>query len=201
MPGRPVATMPGATGKSCPFSAGWRRTRTEGMTFTAPTGRFSSTMPAPDNWHPTQRAFYEACTSAGFPPTEDHNNPDATGIGPGISNNHQGIRWSTALGYLDMARHRLNLTIRPNCHVKRILFEGNRATGLGGASRKSETFAVEGEEIVLSAGAVGSPHLMLLSGVGPGSHLAAMGIPVVLSPPLDSPASWSRSQLEGPPKV
>ena len=131
-----------------------------------------------DNWHPTQQAFYDACIAAGFPTTDDHNNPDAAGIGPGISNNHQGIRWSAALGYLDMARHRLNLTIRANCHVKRILFEGKRATGLEVES-DGETFNIEGEEIILSAGAVGSPHLMLLSGVGPKSQLAEMDIPVV----------------------
>ena len=135
-----------------------------------------------ENWHPTQRAFYDACISAGFPATEDHNNPDAAGIGPGISNNHQGVRFSTALGYLGMARHRLNLTIRANCHVKRILFDGKQAKGLE-VEAGGESFAVEGEEIVLSAGAVGSPHLLLLSGVGPESHLADMGIPQVQNIP------------------
>ena len=132
----------------------------------------------PYNWHPTQKAFYDACIAAGFPSTEDHNNPDAAGIGPGISNNHQGIRWSAALGHLDPARHRLNLTIRPNCHVKRVLFEGKKATGVEVESG-GETFTVEGDEIILSAGAVGSPHLMLLSGLGPASHLVEAGIPVV----------------------
>ena len=130
------------------------------------------------NWHSTQRAFFDACVAAGFPTTDDHNNPDAAGIGPGISNNHQGVRWSAALGYLDMARHRLNLTIRANCHVKRILFEGKRATGLEVES-DGETFIIEGEEIILSAGAVGSPHLMLLSGVGPERHLAEVGVSLV----------------------
>ncbi len=132
----------------------------------------------PDNWHSTQRAFYAACIASGFPATEDHNNPDSAGVGPGVSNNHQGIRWSTALGHLDLARHRLNLTIRPNCHVKRILLDGKKATGLEVESG-GDTFTVEGSEIVLSVGAVGSPHLMLLSGLGPESHLAEMGLPVV----------------------
>ena len=155
MPGRPEATNAWSYRQVLPF---FRRLETDADRrddFHGADGPIFVHHASADNWHPTQRAFYEACTSAGFPPTEDHNNPDATGIGPGISNNHQGIRWSTALGYLDMARHRLNLTIRPNCHVKRILFEGNRATGLEVES-EGETFAVEGEEIVLSAGAVGS---------------------------------------------
>ena len=132
----------------------------------------------PESWHATQNAFYEACVASGHPPTGDHNNPDSSGIGPGISNNHQGVRYSTALGYLDEARHRLNLTVKAGCHVKRILFEGSRAVGLEVESG-GQTFTVEGEDIVLSAGAVGSPHLMLLSGVGPEAQLAEQGIPLV----------------------
>ena len=87
-----------------------------------------------------------------------------------MTNNHNGVRFSTALGYLGQARHRLNLTVRPNCQVQRILFQGNRATGLMVESG-GETFAVEAEQIILSAGAVGSPHLLLLSGVGPAAQL------------------------------
>ena len=140
-----------------------------------------------EEWHPEQEAFYSACRAAGFPDCPDHNSPDAIGVGPGISNNHNRVRFSTALGYLDPSRHRLNLTIRPNCTVHRLLFKSDsagspRATGALVESG-GETFTVEGHEVILSAGAIGSPHLLLLSGVGPSGQLEDLGIPVVLDSP------------------
>jgi len=77
-----------------------------------------------------------------------------------------------------MARHRLNLTIKANCTVNRILFDGKRATGVQVKSG-GETFTAEGEEIILSSGAIGSPQTLMLSGVGPADQLQALGIPVV----------------------
>ena len=99
-----------------------------------------------DDWLPAQVAFYDACKDAGFPDCEDHNDPDSTGVGPTPFNNPNGIRWSTALGYLDPARNRLNLTLRPNCTVHKILFEGNRATGVQVESG-GETFVVQGDPV------------------------------------------------------
>ena len=116
-----------------------------------------------DDWLPAQVAFYDACKDAGFPDCEDHNDPDSTGVGPTPFNNPNGIRWSTALGYLDPARNRLNLTLRPNCTVHKILFEGNRATGVQVESG-GETFVVQGDQIILSGGAIGSPQILMLSG-------------------------------------
>ena len=133
-------------------------------------------------WHQTQRAFYNACRAAGFPDCPDHNNPGATGVGPTISNNHNSVRFSTALGYLSQCRHRLNLTLRPNCMVHRILFDGKRAVGVS-VDSGGEMCTVEGEHIILSAGAVGSPHLLMLSGVGPAGQLSSLGIPVVQDMP------------------
>ncbi len=129
-------------------------------------------------WHPVHVAFYNACRTAGFPDCPDHNRPASSGIGPSINNNHNGVRFSTALGYLSQARHRLNLTIRPNCMVHRLLFEGKQATGVVIESG-GHTFIVEGDQIILSAGAIGSPQLLMLSGVGPAAHLQSLGIPVV----------------------
>ena len=128
-----------------------------------------------------QIAFYNACIDAGFPANPDHNHPDATGVGPYALNNPNGIRWSSALGYINPARHRLNLTIRPNCAVRRILFDGadeKRATGVEVESG-GERFIVEADEIVLSAGAIGSPHILMLSGIGDAEQLEAAGIRAV----------------------
>jgi choline dehydrogenase len=135
-----------------------------------------------EEWHPTQLAFYEACKAAGFPDSPDHNSPGASGIGPAISNNHHRVRFSTALGYLSQCRHRLNLTIRPNCMVHRILFHGEQATGVVVESG-GERFSVEGDQVILSAGAIGSPQLLMLSGVGPAEQLRSLGIPVVRDMP------------------
>jgi predicted dehydrogenase (TIGR03970 family) len=136
----------------------------------------------PEEWLPDQKAFYQACLDAGFPDCPDHNHPNATGIGPIPCNNPDGVRWSTALGYLNPARHRLNLTIRPNCTIQRLIFDGTKATGVEVVSG-GERFVVEGDEIILSAGAVGSPHLLMLSGVGPSAQLRDLGIPVVQNMP------------------
>ena len=135
-----------------------------------------------EEWRSDQQAFYDACRAVGFPDSPDHNHPDATGVGPVPVNNPNGIRWSTALGYLDTCRHRLNLTIRPNCTVHRLIFDGNRVTGVEVESG-GEKFVVEGEEIILSAGAIGSPHILMLSGVGPADQLRDLGIPVVHEAP------------------
>ena len=131
-----------------------------------------------EDWLPLQEAFFGACVSAGYPETYDHNHPDATGVGPIPMNNPNGIRMSTALTYINPNRHRMNLTIRANVQVQRILFEGKRATGVEVESG-GERFVVEGDLIVLSAGAIASPQLLMLSGVGPEAHLKEMGIPVV----------------------
>ena len=148
-----------------------------------------------ETWLPAQTAFYEACIDAGYQDCPDHNYPDSEGVGPTPLNNPGGIRISTAMGYLDQSRHRLNLTIRPECLVHRILFEGNRATGVELESG-GETFVVEGDEIILSSGAIGSPQILMLSGVGPADHLGSLGISVVKDAPgvgqnlRDHPAVW-----------
>ncbi len=135
-----------------------------------------------DELQPDQAAFYNACVAAGYAENPDHNHPDATGVGPYPLNNPEGIRWSTAVGFLSMARHRINLTIRPNCTTRRVLFDDTRATGVEVESG-GESFVVNGDEIILSAGPIGSPHLLMLSGIGPADQLAEHGISLVKDVP------------------
>ena len=131
-----------------------------------------------ETWSPLQVAFNQSCLDAGYPETYDHNHPDSSGVGPFPMNNPDGVRMSTALTYINPNRHRINLTIRPNVQVRRVLFDGQRATGVEVESG-GDRFIVESDLIVLSAGAIASPQLLMLSGVGPESQLRGLGIPVV----------------------
>ena len=134
---------------------------------------------APRNeWLPHSAAFERACLDEGFPRDEDQNHPESTGVSPRARNTIDGVRMSMAINYLDIARHRLNLTVRGSVTARRILFDGNRAVGIE-AESGGEVFSVEADEIIVSSGAVASPQLLMLSGVGPAEHLRSMGIPVV----------------------
>ncbi len=135
-----------------------------------------------EEWLPTQNAFYEACRASGYADCPDHNDPDSTGVGPLAFNTVNRVRWSTAIAYIGPARPRLNLTVRPNCLVRRVLFDGLRAVGVE-AEIGGETFTVRGREVILSGGSIGSPHLLMLSGVGPEGHLREHGVPVVADLP------------------
>jgi choline dehydrogenase len=135
-----------------------------------------------DEWLAPQTAFYEACLAAGFADSPDHNAPAASGVGAIPLNTVDGVRWSTQLGYLHPARGRANLTILSETTVERLALSGSRATGVH-VRRGSESFVVEGSEIILSAGAVGSPHLLMLSGIGPADQLRQAGGQVQLDLP------------------
>ena len=139
-----------------------------------------------DEWREGNKAWFEAWRDNGHPYCEDHNAPGTTGVGPTPLNNPNGIRWSTSIGYLGLSRHRLNLTIRANVTVKRVIFDNSgvrpKATGVEAVSDE-ETFVVEADEVILSAGAIGSPQLLMLSGVGPTDHLKEHGIKTVVDSP------------------
>lgn len=129
-------------------------------------------------WPEIQKAFHEACLQAGFGTTEDTNGPNPSGVGVSPSNNLDGIRMSTAMTHLNPVRHRLNLTVRGGIFVRKILFKDFKAVGVEVESA-GEVFKVEADRVVLSAGAVKSPHLLLLSGIGPKDQLQQFGIPTV----------------------
>ena len=131
-----------------------------------------------EDWLPFQQAFVQASLDAGYPEDYDMNAPDSGGVGPIPMNNPEGVRMSTALTFLSAVRHKLNLTVKANVVVRRILFEGKKAVGVEVESG-GEVFQVESDQIVLSAGAMASPQILMLSGVGPADHLREMGITVV----------------------
>ena len=131
---------------------------------------------------PLQRAFYAACLAAGYRDDPDMNNPDGEGVGAIPLNYVDGVRVSTAIGYINPCRNRLNLTIKPNVTAHRVLFDGKRAVGVLVESG-GEMFELSGETIVLSAGAIASPQLLMLSGVGPKDVLDGLQIPVVHKSP------------------
>lgn len=152
----------------------------------------------PEEWEPQQEAFYRACIDAGFSDCPDHNMPDSTGVGPLAFNIDGRVRVSTAIGYLNPARGRENLSIMPNCRVLGVVFDGRRAVGVRAVGEQGE-FTARADEVVLCAGAIGSPHILSLSGVGPADRLRRLGIAVVQDLPgvgrnlrdhPDVPMSW-----------
>ena len=137
---------------------------------------------AKETWLPAQQAFYNAARAAGFPDDPDMNHPESGGVGPIPMNNPNGVRMSTSLTFLGAARHRLNLTVKANVTVHRVLFDGKKAIGAEVESG-GERFTVEGEEIILCSGAIASPQILMLSGVGPAATLEEFGIPMVQDTP------------------
>jgi choline dehydrogenase len=134
------------------------------------------------NWHPTVSAFYAACRAMGFADSPDFNDPESTGVGPSARNVRDGIRVSTAIGYLAPARNRLNLTIRGGCLAKRVVIENGRAVGVE-VEAGGEIQQVYGQRITLSAGAVASPAILMRSGIGPRAELERHAIDVVVDAP------------------
>ena len=135
-----------------------------------------------DELTPVQSAFMRAMRDLGYPETRDNNNPDSTGLAPHPMNKQGRVRMSVAICYVEPARHRVNLTIRGDCLTRRIIFDGDRATGVEVESG-GVTQIVEGERIVLASGAIGTPAILMRSGVGPGAHLRELGIDAIADVP------------------
>lgn len=125
------------------------------------------------------RAFIRSCQELGIPYNPDFNGPIQKGVGAYQVNVVNGRRCSAAVGYLRPAMKRPNLTVQTGALVKRIVFKGNRATGVEYSTGGAATIAHAASEVLVTSGAIGSPKLMMLSGVGPAAHLREHGIDVV----------------------
>jgi choline dehydrogenase len=129
--------------------------------------------------HPLASGLVQAGLNIGLPYNEDFNGERQEGIGFFQATVRNGFRCSTAAGYLRPVRRRSNLRLITNAMVTRILFDGLRATGCAYRTGSAEQVALARREVILAAGAVQSPQLLQLSGVGPAELLTRHGIPVV----------------------
>ena len=128
--------------------------------------------------NPLFGAFFKAAEQAGIPHTTDVNGYRQEGFAAFDANRHRGRRLSASRAYLHPVMDRPNLSLLTRAHITRILFKGSRAVGV--EYRKGRRLhRTEAEELILCGGAVNSPQLLMLSGVGPGEHLQSLGIDVV----------------------
>jgi choline dehydrogenase len=133
--------------------------------------------------HELCEAFIQAGMERGLPRNEDFNGPQQEGIGYFQTTSRNGIRCSTAAGYLRGARGRRNLRILTHATTDRIVFEGKRAVAVEFRHKGQRKMARAGKEIVVSAGAINSPKLLELSGYGQAGRLRSFDIPVVHDAP------------------
>jgi choline dehydrogenase len=137
-----------------------------------------------------QQAFHAACLAAGFGTTNDTNGLHPAGLGVAPSNNLDGVRVSTAMAYLAPLRPNLNLTVRGGVLVRKIIVENGRVASVE-AESGGKVFRVAADRVVLSAGAIRSPQLLMLSGIGPEDHLRQFGIPAVAHLPGVGQHLWN----------
>ncbi len=126
--------------------------------------------------HPLSRAFLRAAQEVGLPYNPDFNGAVQEGVGFYQTTTHNGRRWSAAQAFLRKAEKRANLTIRTRTRVAKVTFAGKAATGV---VLEDGTKITARREVVLCAGAIETPRLLQLSGIGPGAHLQSHGIAVV----------------------
>ena len=126
--------------------------------------------------NPLTAAFVDAAAAIGLERSADLNGPDNEGVGFVPVSQRRGRRFSVADGYLRPARRRPNLEVLTGVHADSVLVENRRAVGVAYRYDREEREAHAAREVILCAGAVGSPHLLLLSGIGPSRELAAVGV-------------------------
>lgn len=135
------------------------------------------------NPHPVSRAFVKAIQQTGMPYNADFNGETMYGAGLYQVTCRNGRRRSAATSYLKPIRDRANLTIKTGARVARIVLEGDRAVGVDLMGKDGSTFVKANREILLSAGAINSPRLLMLSGIGDADELSAIGIKPLVNLP------------------
>ena len=125
------------------------------------------------------RAFVQACQQFGMPYNADFNGPSQVGAGPYQTTTRGSRRCSAAVGYLRPAMSRKNLHLCTSTQVNRLVIERGRAVGVEVVEQGAPKVVRAEREVLLTAGAIGSPRLMLLSGIGPAAHLDTVGVSVV----------------------
>jgi len=123
-------------------------------------------------------AFMQACEQSGIPRTHDFNTGDNFGVDYFEVNQRKGLRWNASKAFLRPVAHRPNLTVVTGAHVERLVIEGRRCTGLTYRQNGATQTVQVAEEVVLAAGAVNTPQLLELSGIGAPDILARFGIAV-----------------------
>jgi len=123
-------------------------------------------------------AYREAMAQAGIPKLDDFNRGDNEGCAFFEVNQRRGVRWNATKGFLRPAMNRSNLTVMTDVLVKRVRLDGRRAAGIELLRAGQEAFAEARIETILAAGAIGSPQILQLSGIGPAAALQPLGIPV-----------------------
>jgi choline dehydrogenase len=127
---------------------------------------------AESDWTPMQAGFVAGCEAVGIPRGDDQNAPDATGVGPVPMNRKGPVRWSVRLSHLDPVRHRPNLVVRPDSHVRRVVIRSGRAEGV----ELVDGTVLDAGRVVLCAGTVQDPLLLWRSGIGPIDRLTTLGL-------------------------
>ena len=137
----------------------------------------------PDELLPQHKAFLDSASDLGYPDCPDANEPWGWGSGPHPMNKLGRLRISCAVGYLAPARIRPNLEIRANTYVRRLIIKQRRCTGVEVETETGEVLELSTPLVVLSAGALMSPAIMMRSGVGPRLQLEQLGIEVLSDAP------------------
>jgi choline dehydrogenase len=133
--------------------------------------------------NPLSRMFVDAAGTLGLPLNADFNGAEQEGLGFYQVTQKEGQRWSAAAAFLRPALQRPNLTVRTAAYATRLLFEGTRVVGVSYVQDGEARQAHAHSEVILCGGAINSPQLLLLSGIGPADRLRALGIPVVADLP------------------